>query len=597
MCKHCQRAPLGACASLCVAAVHAAGPAPADAVYRNGYVYTVDAHDAVRQAIAVRAGRLVYVGNNAGVAAYVGPRTEVHDLGGRMLMAGLIDGHMHPLGGGAALLKCNLNYERLDVATLRARIQACLEGSREREPDGWLEVVNWFKEGMIAGDAATRETLDALDTRRPIVVMSSFFHSALVNSRALELAHITAVTPDPPGGAIRRDAQGRPTGVLEDEAAYRLIQTVIPPPAPEQNVAAAKAALDALRRQGVTTALDAAADEGSISAFDAVRLEGGLTARMHFAVHIKPPEAADPDAAVARALSLAQRFDGGQIGPEPAITVRNIKVFLDGVITAPTQTGAMITPYFENRGTTGKPQWAPGMNRGPDVYFAPQPLARLIRLAADSGLEPHMHADGDRAVREGLDAVAALRRAYPAAKIRAAIAHDEVVDPADFARYRAVGAIPVLSLQWEKPAADTIDGEREYLGPDRFRYIEPAGVLARAGARITFGSDWPVDPLDEWFALKVGVTRTNAPDAGPRYAGCLGEDPGLTRRQVLRAATINAAYELHQDALTGSLEVGKLADFIVLDRNVLDVPAEDIANVKVLRTVVGGRVVYDTRLP
>jgi predicted amidohydrolase YtcJ len=155
----------------------------------------------------------------------------------------------------------------------------------------------------------------------------------------------------------------------------------------------------------------------------------------------------------------------------------------------------------------------------------------------------------------------------------------------------------VLSFQWEKPAPDTVDGERDLLGSARYKYVEPAGFLSRAGARIAFGSDWPVDPLDEWFALKVGVTRTNSPDAGPQYRGRLSEDPGLARREVLRAITLNAAYELHQNDATGSLEVGKLADFIVLDRNFFKVPAEDIANIRVLQTVVGGRVVYDAGAP
>jgi predicted amidohydrolase YtcJ len=176
--------------------------------------------------------------------------------------------------------------------------------------------------------------------------------------------------------------------------------------------------------------------------------------------------------------------------------------------------------------------------------------------------------------------------------VRAAIAHDEIVDPADFPRYRQLNAIPVLSFQWEKPASDTVDNARDYLGPARFKYMEPAGVLAAAGARIAYGSDWPVDPLDEWFALKVGVARTNAPSAGAKYAGRLSEDPGLERKMVLRAITLNSSYELHQDQFTGSIEVGKLADLIVLDRNVLKVPTEDIANTKVLQTLVGGQVVY-----
>jgi predicted amidohydrolase YtcJ len=202
-----------------------------------------------------------------------------------------------------------------------------------------------------------------------------------------------------------------------------------------------------------------------------------------------------------------------------------------------------------------------------------------------------MHADGDGAVHAALDAIVELRKALPDADIRPAIAHDELVSEQDFARFKPLGAIPVLSFQWGKPAGDTL-GLADYFGPERMRMLEPSGRLEAAGARIAFGSDWPVDALDEWFAFKVGVTRTNAPDSPVELRGRLGDDPGLSREAVLRAATINASYELHQDEATGSLEVGKLADLIVLDRNPLSVSAEDIAHVRVEETMVGGAVVY-----
>jgi hypothetical protein len=203
-----------------------------------------------------------------------------------------------------------------------------------------------------------------------------------------------------------------------------------------------------------------------------------------------------------------------------------------------------------------------------------------------------MHADGDGGVRAGLDAVEAMRKELGKADIRPAIAHDEIVSPDDFPRFEKLNTMPVLSFQWEKPAGDTM-GLTNYFGPERMKILEPAGFLAAAGARVTFGSDWPVDRLDEWFALKVAVTRTNAPDAAPEYHGKLGEDPGLSREAALRAATLDAAYELHEDDVTGSLKVGKFADLIVLDRDPLKIPAEDIANVKVLETVVGGKTVFD----
>ena len=533
--------PRTACAAEASAAAAAAGAA--DRVYRHGKIYTVDAHDSVQQALAIRDGRIVYVGDDAGAATFIGDRTRVVDLGGRMLMPGLVDGHMHPLQGGASLVKCNLNYAQLTVPRLQARIQTCLDQTRAREPDAWLDVVNWFQEGMLpAGVATDRTLLDQLNTHRPIIVESSFGHSSLVNSRALALAGLTDQTPDPLGGRIARDASGRPTGLLDD-AAQELVSGKMPAATAADNLKSARAALDALRKQGITTFLDAAAERPALTAFAQLQREGGLTARAHFALLITPPEGRDPRAATARVTALAKEFDGGAIGARPGITARNVKLFLDGVISAPALSGAMLQPYFES---TPGGAWAPGRNRGPEVYFPAPVLRALLIDVVGAGFEPHLHADGDRAVREGLDGIQAVRAAFPGRDVRAAIAHDEIVDPADFARYRALDAIPVLSFQWEKQASDTVDNAQPYLGPARFKYMEPAAFLAAAGARIAYGSDWPVDPLDDWFALKVGVTRTNAPAAGPKYAGRLSEDAGLSRQAVLRAITMNSSYELHQ---------------------------------------------------
>ena len=565
--------------------------APADLAYRNGYVYTVDSKDSVERALAIRDGRIVYVGDDAGIDAYIGRRTHIVDLRGRMLMPGLVDGHMHPINGGASLLKCNLNYERLTLEQMQARIQACLDQSRSREPNVWLEVVNWFQEAMLpAGTLATCAVLDELKTSRPIFVSSSFGHTGLVNSRAIQLAGIDAGSKDPPDGKIGRNGAGAPTGILED-AAQRLVTGLIPPPSPDDDVRAAKAALDALRKQGITTFLDASATEPTLAAFATLQHAGGLTARAHFALLIEPSQGTEPQKVVSHLLELRHRYDQGAAAARPTITVRNVKLFLDGVISAPALTGAMLEPYLMPS-QASPPIWQPGKNRGPDVYF-PAPVLRALLIAVSrAGFEPHMHADGDRAVREGLDAAAALRSEFPLRDIRVAMAHDEIVDPADFSRFQILNVVPVLSFQWQKRAPDTVDNLQSYLGPARFKLVEPAGFLAEAGARIAYGSDWPVDPLNEWFALKVGLTRLNSPLAGADYAARLGEDRGLTRQQVLRAITMNSSYELHQNAATGSLELGKLADVIILDRNILDIPAEQIADTRVMQTVVGGRIVY-----
>jgi predicted amidohydrolase YtcJ len=572
----------------------AASPAaaPADRVYRNGVLFTADAGHPTAQALAVRDGRIVYVGDDAGVAGLVGPATVSVDLAGRFLMPGLVDGHMHPLSAGRELMKCSLDYASLSVDEMQERIQRCLDATAAQEPDGWLEVVAWFQESMRpAGVRTSRATLDALKTSRPIVVHSSFGHTTLVNTRALALAGVTAATSDPLGGKIWRDAAGDPTGLLED-AASQPFDALLPKPTAEDDLAAARAALEAMSRQGITSFLDADTPPEHLAAFTTVHEAGGLTARAHFAPLVEPKDAAEPAAAVARVVALAKHYDQGQIVPAPGVTVRNAKLYLDGVISAPALTGAMLDPYLLTDAAESAGSADPG--RGPAVYFLPGPLASLLVRLGRAGIDPHLHADGDGAVRAALDGIEALRRALPGADIRPAIAHDEIVAPADFPRFAALGAIPVLSFQWEKPAGDTL-GLTGYFGPTRMRILEPAGLLAAAGARIAFGSDWPVDRLDEWFALKVGVTRTNAPDAPAEYRGRLGDDPGLSREAVLRAATIDAAYELHEDQATGSLEVGKCADLIVLDRNPLSVPAEEIANVQVLETLVGGRVVWEAR--
>lgn len=567
-----------------------AGSGPAERVYRNGVIFTADTA-ASAEALAVRDGRILYVGSNAGVAPFVGPATTTVDLKGRFLMPGLIDGHTHPIEGGVQLLNCSLNYKSLTVDELQKRVQACLDKDAAREPDAWLEVVSWFQESMRpTGVKTTKATLDVLKTRRPILLRSSFGHTTLANSRALALAGITAATQDPLGGKIWRDASGNPTGLLED-AAFEVFLTLVPKPTALENQAAAAASLKAMNRQGVTSFLDAVAPAEDMEAFAAVKKAGALTARAHFAPAIVPTEAGALPAAIARVVALRNQYDDGVIVPAPGLTVRNAKVFLDGVIAAPALTGAMAEPYRRNAGTAAAPNWVAGSSRGPAVYFPPAALASVLIGLGRAGIDPHIHADGDGAVHAGLDGIAALRKALPGADIRPAIAHDEIVLPADMPRFKALDTTPVLSFQWEKPAGDTL-GLKDYFGPARMKILEPAGLLAAAGARVAFGSDWPVDPFDEWFALKVGITRTNSADAGAEYQGRLGEDPGLSRDAALRAITINAAYELHEDDVTGSLVAGKLADFIVLDRNPLTVPAEDIAKTQVLETVIGGRTVY-----
>jgi len=569
---------------LAFAALGAQAKSPAaDTVFRNGYIYTVDTTDSVAQALAVKDGRIVYVGDEAGAKAFTGKKTQVINLKGRMVMPGLIDGHMHPQSGGLRMLNCNLNYESLTIPEMQARIQACADADKTAKDDDWLVVINWFEQGAKPqGTVLTHAALDGVKTTRPIMLHSSFGHSNLTNARGLALAGVTRDTPDPKDGVIVRDAAGEPTGLLED-AAQDLVDKLVPPPSVEKNYKATQLALKAMREQGITSFLDAYTDIETMTSYRTVAGEGGLTARAHFAVLIDSPGDYDADKAIAEVLRQKVEFEQKDAGAKPVMKVDTAKLFLDGVYSAPAFSAVMVEPYFE-RGR-------PGQNYGPKPYFSQTQLDdTLIKLAA-AGINPHMHADGDGSVRMGLNAIEAMRKVHPADDIRPAIAHDEIVDPADYKRYAKINALPVLSFQWERPSVD-IEQSKPALGPVRSALMEPAGLLAIYGARIVYGSDWPVDALDEWLALQVGVTRRAIGEDAVTWPDRLGIDPGLTVAQAIRAITLNAAYSLRQDQVTGSLEAGKFADLIVLDRNLLQIKPEEIGGTQVLLTMVGGKVVY-----
>ncbi|AZO83501.1 hydrolase [Stutzerimonas stutzeri] len=569
---------------------------PADTVMRNGYVYTVDGQNSVQQAIAISGGKIVYVGSDAGVDGYIGKQTQLVDLAGRMLMPGFVDAHMHPGDGGRAMTLCDLKYQTMTRAQFQASIQACLDAEKDKGPDVWLEVGSWDRMGMTGLDGdADKSTLDALKTRRPIQVRSTDFHTVLTNSRGLELAGINKNTPDPEDGKYRRDSAGNPNGICEDGAAESLA-AVVPPASDAEKLNQTRAALDAMRQQGITSFFDALSGPESGKAFTNLQKSGELTARALLAIKLDPAAAAaDPVKTIAEAKALANTYDQGEVHVAPGVNMRHVKLFMDGIINAPADTGAMLTPYLHNSGTEQAPKWTPGKNLG-ELYFPPQVLNPLLLQAVKAGFDPHLHATGERAVRDALDSVAYVRKELPGQDLRPAIAHAESVDPADYPRFKALDVTATMSFQWAQQAPSTVDGTSDHLGAERFERMEPSGSIAHAGGRVAFGSDWPVDPLDEFLALKVGVTRsgdpTNPHSYGPKYAGRLNNDPAMSRAEVLRSITLSAAQQLKLDAVLGSVEVGKFADLIVLDKNFMQVPEEELGRNGVLLTLVGGKVVW-----
>ncbi|UVM40608.1 amidohydrolase family protein [Pseudomonas sp. B21-017] len=571
------------------------GSTPADMVMRNGYVYTVDGKNSVQQAIAVTGGKIVYVGSDEGVAAYIGTQTQMIDLAGRMLMPGFVDAHMHPGDGGRAMTLCDLKYQTMTRKVFQQTIQACLDADKDKGPDVWLEVGSWDRMGMTGLDGdPDKSTLDALKTTRPIQVRSTDFHTVLTNSRGLAVAGINRHTANPGDGKYVRDSAGNPTGICEDGAADAMA-AVVPPATDAEKLNQTRAALDAMRRQGITSFFDALSGPENGKAFTTLQQSGELTARALLAIKLDPAAAADPAKTIAEAKALANTYDQGKAQVAPGVSMRHVKLFMDGIINAPADTGAMLTPYLRNTGTDAAPKWTSGNNVG-ELYFPAQVLNPLLLKAVQAGLDPHLHATGDRAVRDSLNGIEYVRRQLPGNGFRPTITHAESVDPADYGRFKALDVTANMSFQWAQQAPSTVDGTSEHLGADRFARMEPSGSISRAGGRVAYGSDWPVDPLDEFLALKIGVTRSGDPlnphSYGPKYAGRLNADPALSRADVLKSITMNAAEQLRLDSVVGSIEVGKFADVIVLDKNFMQVPDDELARNDVLLTVVGGKVVW-----
>jgi predicted amidohydrolase YtcJ len=288
----------------------------------------------------------------------------------------------------------------------------------------------------------------------------------------------------------------------------------------------------------------------------------------------------------------------------PTIRIDHAKLVMDGVIQAPAQTAGLVEPYWvaqdhdhgaQDHGAhdANAVRWGPGTQRGP-VYMEVAQLRDIVTGLNRAGLDPHIHAIGDRAVKLTLDALEQVRAAGAPASFRPAIAHAELVEPVDLPRFKAIGALPVMSYQWSIPGPNSVTGAKNQLGPERFERMEPFDKLHAGGVRVVYGSDWPVDRMNYWLALKGGITRAGGRDIPAEFAGRLNHAPGLSRVQALRSITINGAYALHAEDRTGSLEPGKLAELIVLERNFLQVPEATLGENRVLMTMVGGSIIHDS---
>ena len=551
------------------AALAPAAQAPADLVLLHGRIHTEDARRSVAQALAVRGNTIVAVGTDQAVAALIGAQTRTVDLHGRVVLPGIIDAHTHPADGARDLGKCNLGDELLSTATVKEKVAACLK-RHSREP--WLEVVQVNPSGLTL----TLEELDSMLPARPLILTGSDGHSAWANSPALAAAHVTAATKDPEGGRIERDAAGNPTGTLRDDA-MDLVLDAMPRPNLEREANQLASVLAAMRATGITSVQDASVDETLMQMYKKLYDQHRLDMRVRGSFHLRnlyQPAQSLIDGAVAFRSRWA-------IDPD-FLRADAVKIFADGVIEYPSQTAALLEPYLDGHGHATD-------NRGPS-YFTQENLNQIVSGADAAGLTVHVHAIGDRAVRATLDAFAYSRKHNGARDNRDQIAHLELVEPSDFPRFKELGVIANFQLLWAErdPYIDKVTVP--YLGPERSRYLYPARSLRDAGALIAGGSDWNVSSFDAFEAMEHAITRAKARGQAP-----LLPEQSITIQDAVDAYTINAAFALKQEQTTGSLEAGKRADWIVIDRDVFSIEPAELHATRVLSTYLDGREVYSRR--
>ena len=534
---------------------------PADIVFTGGTVYTADASAPKARAVAVADGRIMYVGDEGGVRRYIAPETREVSLNGGMLLPGFHDSHIHVGVGGLNLDQCDVSEDANEEA-VTAHIARC---AGERPSSPWVRGRGWASQ--VFGNAGpTAALLDSVVADRPALFMSADGHSAWVNSRALALTGITEKTPNPPGGRIDRHRTTRkPTGTLRDAAVF-LVARQLPQPSPAEWESAVRKALGLANSLGITSVIEAGADETLLAAFAALEKRGELTARVAASVRTNPRgEAA---AEVARLDALRQQYRSGRL------KVFAAKIAADGVMES--RTAALLEPYVG------------GSDLGPTVTTTEQ-LHALTTALDKAGFQLHIHAVGDRAVRMALDGIEAARKANGARDARHQIAHLELVDRADVPRFKTLGVIANVQPLWAYREEDIVELTEPVLGPERSGRLYPLGSLARAGAMLAAGSDWSVSSLDPLPAIQVAITRRD-PEA-PAGTAWLADEL-VSFDTALQAYTNNGAYAAFQEALTGSIAVGKAADLVVLNRDLSNATSQDIHLTRVVSTFIDGREVY-----
>ena len=538
---------------------------PADLVLTGGAVLTMDAVRRQAEAVAVRDGRIAFVGRDRDAREHVGPGTRVIDLRGRTLLPGFGDAHVHPAMAGINLARCPLHElpRRLDVYL------EAIAAAAGHQSGPWILGDGWYMEAFPGGTPSRRD-LDRVTGGRPALLVNRDGHGAWANSAALALAGITRDTPDPADGRIEREPDGTPQGTLH-EGAMELVRRLVPDPTTDELARGIELAQAYLHRLGITAWQDAWVRPADLDAYLLLAGTGRLTGR------VTACQWWERDRGDEQIDAMVEQRARGAVGRLNAGTV---KIMQDGV--AENYTAGMLVPYL---GADGRPT----ANRGLS-FVEPEALKGYVTRLDALGFQVHFHALGDRAVREALDAIEAARAANGPTDGRHHLAHLQVVDPDDIPRFRRLGAAANVQAYWACNDAQMLDLTKPYLPPDRYVLQYPIRDLHRSGAVVAAGSDWSVSTPNVMAEIEVAVTRVS-PELRDR-------EPFLPHQAIdlpeaLAAFTTGTAWVNHLDDVTGTVEVGKYADLAVLDRDIFAPDAGHLGDVRVLLTLVEGEAVHE----
>ena len=536
---------------------------PPDTIYVNGDIYT-QATPARAQALAVRDGRIVAVGTNDDVRKLKGAHTQVVEFGGQFVMPGFNDAHCHLQSAGFEQMGVNL----VGAKSLAEMQQRIAEHAKAAVPGDWIVGDGWDHTLWPGQKLPTRQDLDGVTAGHPAIFVRVDGHIAVANSAALQAAGITAQTTPPQGGAVDHDAQGQPTGIIR-ESAQGLIFAKVPPPTPAQRRHAAELAMADAARWGVTSAQDNS-DWEQFLVYEEMERDGKLTVRISEWLRFND------------SVDLLEKHRAHHPADDPMLHTTMLKGFMDGSLGS--RTAALLAPYSDDPGNSGLPQYKP-----PELN-----TLAVERVAA--GFQLGFHAIGDRAAQMALDAFGeaernAREKNLPGGKdpqqLRLRIEHDQVIAPDQFAQYRKLGVI--ASVQPSHLLTD-MNWAESRIGPERAKTSYPWKEFLDNGVRLAFGTDYPVEPITPFRGVYAAVTRKN--EAGTKE---YFPEQKLTIEQALAAYTTGAAYAEFMEKDKGTLAPGMVADFVVLDRDLTKVAPPEILKTKVLRTVVGGKMVYEAK--